>query len=65
LALGADALEEHRQLQLEEEHRVDRGTAARGVAIPEEFANEREVDGSLKATVEAVLWEELFEREVL
>jgi hypothetical protein len=64
LPLGADALEEHHQLQLEEDHRVDRWTAARGVARPEEFSHETEVDDSLQATIEVVLRDELFEREI-
>jgi hypothetical protein len=52
LALGADPLEEHDQLQLEEDHRIDAGAAALGIEIRGPFTDESQVELRLKMTVE-------------
>ena len=47
LALGADPLEEHDQLQLEEDDRVDAGSAPLGVELPRPLADEARGRASL------------------
>ena len=42
LALGANALEEHDELQLEEDHRVDAGPAPLGIELSRPLADEAE-----------------------
>ena len=54
LALGADALEEHHQLQLEEDDRVDAGPAALGIELPRPVADEAQVELRLQVAVEVV-----------
>jgi len=54
LALGADPLEEHDQLQAEENHRVDARPTALGVASRDPAAHEGEVERGVKMTVEMV-----------
>ena len=63
LPLGADALEEHHQLQLEEDHRIDRGPAALGVQLPRPVADEAEVERVLQVTVEVVPGNQGLERD--
>src|SRR4051812_10188196 len=64
-ALGAHILEKEDELELEENHRVDAGAARRnGVAVLDQLPDERDVEGALQATVEIILREEFFEREI-
>ena len=62
--LRADVLEEHHQLQTKEDDRIDAGASRAGVAVPHQFPDERKVERCLKAAVEVVLGDELFEGEV-
>jgi hypothetical protein len=64
-AHGAQILEKEDELELEQDHRVDRGPPARSIAVPDQSAHEREVDSSLQTTIEVVFRDELFEGEVL
>ncbi len=52
LALGADALEEQDELQLEEDHRVDTGPAPLGIQFPHPVPHEAQVELCLEMTVE-------------
>ena len=63
-ALGAQILEKEDELELKENHRVDRGAPARSIAVLEQSPHEREVDGSLQTAIEVVFWDEIFEREI-
>jgi hypothetical protein len=62
--LGANVHEEQYQLQAKEDHRVDAGPSRAGLAILNEIPDAREVQPSIKAAVEVLLGDELFEREV-
>lgn len=64
LPLAPQPLEEHDELQLEEDHRVDRGAAARGVQRAHQISHEREVEPLLQAPVEAVFRDEVLQRDV-
>ena len=64
LAFRAQTLEEHNELELEEDHRVHRGSAAPGVKRCDEFPYEREVEPFFQAPVEVVLRDQLLERDV-
>ena len=64
LALGAQILQKENKLELKENHRVDRGPPARSIAVSNQFAYEREVDGSFQTTIEVILGDEIFEREI-
>ncbi len=59
-----ETLEEEDELQLEEDHRVDRSPAAPGVERAHQLPHEREVDPLLQAPVEVVLGDEEIQREV-
>src|SRR4051794_9576791 len=64
-ALGAHILEKEDELELEENHRVDAGAARRnGVAVLDQLPDERDVEGALQATVEIILRDEFFERDI-
>ena len=63
LALGADALEEHDQLQLEEDDRVDAGPAPLGVQLPRPVADEAQVELRLQVAVEVVGGNEVLQRD--
>ena len=63
LALGADPLEEHDQLQLEEDDRVDAGPAPLGVQLPRPLADEAEVELRLQVAVEVVPRDEVLQRD--
>jgi hypothetical protein len=65
LALAPEILEEHDELQLEEDHRVDRRPAALGVERPHQLPHEREVEPRLQAAVEVVLWDQVLKRDVV
>jgi hypothetical protein len=54
LAFGAQILEEHHQLQLEEDDRVNRRPAALSVERLYQLPHKREVEPSLKAPVEVL-----------
>jgi hypothetical protein len=54
LALGADALEEHDELELEEDHRVDRGTAAFGIQVAYPLTNKGQIERRFEVAVEVV-----------
>ena len=63
LALGADALEEHDQLQLEEDDRVDAGPAPLGVQLPRPVADEAQVELGFQVAVEVVPGNEVLQRD--
>ena len=65
MALGADVLEEHDELELEEDDRVHRRPAAVGVERPHQLPDELEVQPCLQAAVEVVLWDQVLKRDVL
>jgi hypothetical protein len=52
--LGAEALEEHDELELEEHDRVDRRPAAFRIAVRHPLAHKRKVEGSVEVPVEMV-----------
>ena len=55
LTLGADPLEEHDQLEAEEDHRIDGGAPDTGdVAVPHQLAREAEVEDAVQVAVEVV-----------
>ena len=64
LALRAKVIEEHKQLQLEEDDWVHRRPAAIRVERPHKLPHEREVQTRLQAPVEVVFWEQVLQREV-
>ena len=49
-----EALQEQHQVQLEKDHRIDRGAAAGRVVLLHEVADEREVEGAVQVPVEVV-----------
>jgi len=53
-ALRADAFEEHDQLQLEEDHRIEAGPTALGVHLLHPLPDKAEVQGGLQVAVEVV-----------
>ena len=63
LALGADALEEHDQLQLEEDDRVDGGPAPLGIQLPRPVADEAQVELGFQVAVEVVRGDEVLQRD--
>jgi hypothetical protein len=65
LALRADVLEEHHELQLEEDDRVHRGPAAIRVERGDELPDEREVEPRLQAAVEVVFGYQVLQREMV
>jgi hypothetical protein len=52
VAFSADALEEHDQRQLEEDHRINGGTTTVGVQLARPLADEAEVNRRLEVAVE-------------
>ena len=54
LAFGADALEEHDQLQLEEDDRVDGGPASLGIELSHPLPDEAQVELGFQVAVEVV-----------
>jgi hypothetical protein len=66
LALRAYPFKEHHQLQPEEHHRIDaRAPHGGGVAVGHQFPDECEIELLLKAAVEVVFGNKLFEGDVL
>ena len=63
LAFGADAFEEHDQLQLEEDHWVDAGPTALGIQILRPRADEAEIELRFQVPVEVVCGDEILERD--
>jgi hypothetical protein len=61
VALGADAVEDHDQLQLEKHDRVDAGPAARGRQLVHPVADEAQVELRLQMPVEVVGGDELLQ----
>src|SRR3972149_2161157 len=59
--LGGDPLEEGDELELEEDYRVDGGSAQLPVAVPHQVTDEGEVEFRLKAPVEVVWRDERVE----
>jgi len=63
LPFGADALEEHDQLEFEEDDRIDARPAPLGIQIPHPLADEAHVERGLQMAVEVVSRDEGFERD--
>jgi hypothetical protein len=63
LPLRADPLEEHDQLQLEEDDRIDAGSAAVGVVLRDPLADEAQVEPSLQVRVEVIGGDEVLQRD--
>src|SRR4051794_21028174 len=63
LALGANALEEHDQLQLEEDHRIDARSATRGIERSCPFADEAQIEFRFEMAGEVVSGNERFQRD--
>ena len=63
LALGADALEEHDQLQLEEDDRVDARLAPVGVQLPRLVAHERQVESGFQVAIEGIGRDQLLQQD--
>ena len=63
LALGADTLEEHDQLQFEEVHGIDAGAAALGVDVTRPLPDEAQIERRLEVAVEVVPGDELLKRD--
>ena len=55
LTLGAKALEEHDEVGFEEDGRVNGGTPARGIAISDKVAYERQVERAFEMAIEMVV----------
>jgi hypothetical protein len=64
LPLTSQSLEEEDKLEFEKHHRVDARATSGGVAIVDQFPHKREVEHPLQESVEIVLGDEFFEREV-
>jgi len=54
-ALRAEVLEEHDEMELEEDDRIDRGSTARGIAVGDEVTHESEVENVFEVAVEMVV----------
>jgi hypothetical protein len=63
LSLGANPLEEHHQLELEEDDRIDTGPAPVGVEFARPLADKRQVELRLQVAIVVVLGNELLERD--
>jgi hypothetical protein len=63
LAFRADALEEHDQLELEEDHRVNGGTATGGVAISDPHPNDAKIQRRIKVAIEVISRDEVLKRD--
>jgi hypothetical protein len=63
LALGADPLKEHDELQLEEDHGVDGGAADWRLAILDPVTDERQVERGVEVAVEVIRRNKGFERD--
>ena len=56
MTLGADTLEEHDQLEVEEDHRIDGGSPERRIAGFDQVTHKGEGERALDMTVEVILW---------
>jgi hypothetical protein len=65
LGIAPEVLEEHHQLQLEEDDRVHRRPAAPCIEWSDKLPYEREVQTRLEAAVEVVLWYQFLQREIV
>jgi hypothetical protein len=65
LPLASEVLEEHEELELEEDDRVNGRPATFRVERLHQLPHEREIQPRLKTAVEVVLGYELFERDVV
>lgn len=63
LTLGADPLEEHDQLQREEDERINGGPTALGVEPPRPIVNEAKIQLHLEMALEVVLGNEVLQRD--
>lgn len=63
LPLGADAFEEHHQLQLEKDHRVDRGAPLIGIGVLDPLTEEAEIQRGFEMAVEMILGNEILSRD--
>ena len=63
LALRADPLEEHDQLELEEDDRVDARPTPLGIELLRPVADEAQVELGLQVAVEVVLGNEVLQRD--
>src|SRR6266540_4143594 len=61
-ALGAQALKEEDELELEEHDRVNRWPAAPSIAVLDPLANEAQVQLGIEVAVEMAGWDELLQR---
>ncbi len=61
--LGADPLEDHHQLQLEEDDRVDGGPTTLGIQLSRPITDEAQVELGLQVPVEVGLGNECFQRD--
>src|SRR4051812_3988865 len=63
LPFRADALKEHDQLELEEDHRIDRGPATLGIELSRPRTDEAEIELRLQVAVEMVAGNEVLQRD--
>ena len=61
LALGADPLEEHHQLQLEEDHGVDARPAPLGIELPRPVPDEVQIELRFQMAVKMIGRDEVLE----
>jgi hypothetical protein len=64
LPLASQSLEEEDKLEFEEDYRVHARATSGGVAIDDQFPHKREIERPLQVSVEVLLRDEFFEREV-
>ncbi len=64
LLLGADALEKHHQLQIEEHDGVNRGATTACIGLMHELAHNGEVKCSLQVAIEVVVRHQFFQRHM-
>src|SRR5829696_1491550 len=61
LVLGAEPVEEYDQLELEEDDRINRGTAPLGVELGDPLAHEAQVERGFQVAIEVILRNEVLE----
>ena len=61
LPLGADALEEHDEVEAEEDDRIDGWTTSLGVTVRDPGAHKAEIECGVKLAVEVATWDESLE----
>jgi len=62
LALRAQSLKEEDQLQLKEDHRVDRGAADPGIHFSYQITDEGEVERPLQMAIKVTRWHQIVQR---